>query len=235
MGGAVVRFRLLDPTAAVDALASWWNNNFRQAEKGIRDLETGVTGGAVLLAGRTGGQAIAGTTSAAYLASAPAAATPPTRLYVEGSANNLADATVRTKSTNAAGNAAGAAHQAIADVAVLQMASFGTANTTSHMGITVGLWSEVIHNSGSGLILGTLNNTPVVFGTNSAENMRLTAGGNLAFGGTGSFGGGAKVIFIANATTAPTTNPSGGGVLYCEGGALKYRGSSGTVTTIAPA
>jgi len=49
------------------------------------------------------------------------------------------------------------------------------------------------------------------------------------------FGGGAKVIGIANATTVPTTNPSGGGVLYCEGGALKFRGSSGTVTTIAPA
>jgi hypothetical protein len=36
-------------------------------------------------------------------------------------------------------------------------------------------------------------------------------------------------------TTAPTTNPTGGGFLYSEGGALKWRGSSGTVTTIAPA
>ena len=34
--------------------------------------------------------------------------------------------------------------------------------------------------------------------------------------------------------SAPST-PSGGGVLYVEGGALKYRGSSGTVTTIANA
>jgi hypothetical protein len=54
-------------------------------------------------------------------------------------------------------------------------------------------------------------------------------------GGTGSYGGGAKVIFIANATTNPSTNPSGGGVLYVDSGALKYRGSSGTVTTIANA
>jgi hypothetical protein len=40
---------------------------------------------------------------------------------------------------------------------------------------------------------------------------------------------------IANASTIPASDPSGGGVLYVEGGALKWRGSSGTVTTIAPA
>lgn len=39
-------------------------------------------------------------------------------------------------------------------------------------------------------------------------------------------------LFIANGT-APTGTPSGGGYLYIEGGALKYKGSSGTVTTIA--
>ncbi len=35
-------------------------------------------------------------------------------------------------------------------------------------------------------------------------------------------------------TTAPAT-PMGGGVMYVEAGALKYKGSSGTVTVIAPA
>lgn len=40
---------------------------------------------------------------------------------------------------------------------------------------------------------------------------------------------------IANVTTASTTNPTGGGILYTEAGALKYRGSSGTVTVIAAA
>ena len=52
---------------------------------------------------------------------------------------------------------------------------------------------------------------------------------------TGAFGGGLGVIGIANATTDPTANPSGGGVLFVTGGALTYRGSGGTVTTIAPA
>ena len=52
---------------------------------------------------------------------------------------------------------------------------------------------------------------------------------------TAVFGTGMGTIGIANATVVPSTNPTGGGVLYVEGGALKYRGSSGTVSTIAPA
>jgi hypothetical protein len=40
---------------------------------------------------------------------------------------------------------------------------------------------------------------------------------------------------IADASVAPSVNPAGGGILYVEEGALKYRGSNGTVTIIAPA
>ena len=58
---------------------------------------------------------------------------------------------------------------------------------------------------------------------------------NLGLNGAVSAGGGVGIVFIANATTAPTTNPTGGGILYVESGALKYRGSSGTVTTLGPA
>jgi hypothetical protein len=65
------------------------------------------------------------------------------------------------------------------------------------------------------------------------QAMTLDASGNLLLGGTTTPG--AKVMYIANATTVPASNPTGGGVLYVEGGALKYRGSSGTVTTIAAA
>jgi hypothetical protein len=52
---------------------------------------------------------------------------------------------------------------------------------------------------------------------------------------TTSLGSGVGVVAIGNANTVPSTNPTAGGVLYAEGGALKWRGSSGTVTTIAPA
>jgi len=67
------------------------------------------------------------------------------------------------------------------------------------------------------------------------EVLTALSNGNIGIGTTDQFGGGAKVIGIANATTVPSTNPTGGGVLYVESGALKYRGSAGTITTIASA
>jgi hypothetical protein len=72
-----------------------------------------------------------------------------------------------------------------------------------------------------------------VLDSSFSTRLTLDSSGNLGLGGT-SFGSGVTVFFLANAT-APTSNPSGGGILYVEAGALKYRGSSGTVTTIANA
>lgn len=56
--------------------------------------------------------------------------------------------------------------------------------------------------------------------------------GNLGIGMT-SFGSGASRVLAIGNSSAPTTSPAGGGQLYVEAGALKYRGSSGTVTTLA--
>ena len=42
-------------------------------------------------------------------------------------------------------------------------------------------------------------------------------------------------VFVANVVAAPSGSPSGGGWLYVEAGALKYKGSGGTITTIAAA
>jgi hypothetical protein len=69
---------------------------------------------------------------------------------------------------------------------------------------------------------------------------RPAAGGNIGFGFKeasqfGKFGAGQGAIVIANASVAPTVNVAGAGILYVQDGALKYRGSSGTVTVIAPA
>jgi hypothetical protein len=64
---------------------------------------------------------------------------------------------------------------------------------------------------------------------------RQATGGNIGLRTTSQFGGGQDVIAIANASVPPAVNPAGGGVLYVEDGALKYRGSQGTVTIIAPA
>lgn len=55
------------------------------------------------------------------------------------------------------------------------------------------------------------------------------------FTDTTDFQGGQQILFVANRESAPTGNPSGGGFLYAESGALKWRGSGGTITTIAAA
>jgi hypothetical protein len=75
---------------------------------------------------------------------------------------------------------------------------------------------------------------PMLFATNDTERMRIDATGNVGIGATAFGTSAAKVIGIGNGT-APSSSPPGMGQLYVEGGALKYRGSSGTVTTIAPA
>jgi hypothetical protein len=64
---------------------------------------------------------------------------------------------------------------------------------------------------------------------------RVAAGGNIGLRTRSQFGGGKGVIGIANAKEAPSATPAEGGVLFVEDGALKYRGSEGTVTVIAPA
>lgn len=62
-----------------------------------------------------------------------------------------------------------------------------------------------------------------------------TAGGSqIAVGGYYT-GGGKNVVFIKNCTATPTVDPVLGGILYVSAGALKYRGSSGSVTNIANA
>jgi hypothetical protein len=57
--------------------------------------------------------------------------------------------------------------------------------------------------------------------------------GSVGVGTLNEFGSGDGVLGIGNATTPPPLTPTGGGVMFVEGGALKYKGSSGTVTTIA--
>ena len=70
--------------------------------------------------------------------------------------------------------------------------------------------------------------------TNGAERVRIDTSGNVGVG-VSTFGtSAANVLGLANAT-APSTSPAGMGQLYVESGALKFRGSSGTITTIAAA
>jgi hypothetical protein len=73
-------------------------------------------------------------------------------------------------------------------------------------------------------------------GALTANGVTVAAGYSLAVGGAGDFGGGVGVVSIAQAGTEPTTDPTGGGVLYVDSaGDLVFRGASGTITTIASA
>ncbi|MGW0087855.1 glycosyl hydrolase family 28-related protein [Streptomyces sp. NPDC003328] len=91
------------------------------------------------------------------------------------------------------------------------------------------------HSWGSGSATGDTNMYRPSAGVLATDNT-LGAKNGLQVGSvTPGLGGGVGVAGISNATTVPTTNPTGGGVLYAEGGALKWRGSNGTVTVIGPA
>jgi hypothetical protein len=89
-------------------------------------------------------------------------------------------------------------------------------------------------------IVGTLGTSDGWVDSLTSLNLRAQSGsvflrGNISLGASGNYGGGVQVVFVQNATTVPTTNPTSGGIMFAEAGALKYRGSSGTVTTIAAA
>ena len=88
------------------------------------------------------------------------------------------------------------------------------------------LTTTVTLSAGGGLIAGSGGQTAL--GVDTGRRVFLNSA-------SGSYGGGQAVTFIGNASTIPTSNPTGGGILYVESGALKYRGSSGTITTIAVA
>jgi hypothetical protein len=81
---------------------------------------------------------------------------------------------------------------------------------------------------------GMTGSSGVFMSTNSTVRQRWDNAG-IQIGPTLALGGGVGVIGITNASVVPSTNPSGGGVMYVESGFLKYRGSSGTVTTLANA
>jgi len=101
----------------------------------------------------------------------------------------------------------------------------GNSNTYSVASIA----GETAANGGYGnLIFSTGFNGSLV------ERMRIDLSGNVGVGVSAFGTSAAKVLGLANAT-APSTSPAGMGQLYVESGALKFRGSSGTITTIAAA
>jgi hypothetical protein len=112
-------------------------------------------------------------------------------------------------------------------------ASTGASTYNFATGATLAATTKTINIGTAGIATST---TVVNVGSAVALAVNtIQLNGRVGLGGS-SFGSGVgSLMFISNAGTVPSTNPTGGGILYTEGGALKYRGSSGTVTTIANA
>jgi len=91
-----------------------------------------------------------------------------------------------------------------------------------------------VRNSVGNTMLNLRNDGRFIVGTGSVDNLWLEPNGNLGLG-VNTFGTSATYVLGLKNATAPTTSPAGMGQLYVEAGALKYRGSSGTITTLAVA
>ena len=70
----------------------------------------------------------------------------------------------------------------------------------------------------------------------TSQRMVIDSVGNVGIGVKPDFASGRGVVYLAEATVAPTSTPAGGGVLFVDGsGRLAYRGPSGTTTIVAAA
>jgi len=104
-----------------------------------------------------------------------------------------------------------------------------------------GATSEILMATGSERTIsasGISGSTALTFkrwnGSSYVSDVVMDGSGNVGVGVSAFGTSAAKVLGLANAT-APSTSPAGMGQLYVESGALKFRGSSGTITTIAAA
>jgi hypothetical protein len=72
--------------------------------------------------------------------------------------------------------------------------------------------------------------------SNVANGLAISLAGSLAAAFQQSVNGSTgPSVYLKDLSVAPSVNPVAGGYLYSVGGSLRWRGSSGTVTTIAPA
>lgn len=105
---------------------------------------------------------------------------------------------------------------------------------TCGRGISTGSNNVIIGSNVTGLS-SSLASTIIIATGAGAKRVFIDSSANVGLSGVVAFGtSAANVIGIPNGT-APSSSPATMGQLYVESGALKYRGSSGTVTTLGVA
>ena len=119
---------------------------------------------------------------------------------------------------------------ATANSATTQFVVNHTASAVNYLNLTGAATGNAVSISTG----GSDTNRSITIGAAGTGSVIFQAAGASVMA-VGQWSGADKALYILNTTTAPSANPTGGGYLYCEGGALKYRGSAGTVTTIAAA
>lgn len=120
----------------------------------------------------------------------------------------------------------------VVNMTIRAQAAGGSNNDGGNISITGGAPTGSGKSGGARLLSG-VGTVGVEAGAFASGSRRFVAlGGNPS---TTDIPTGDNVVWIANATTTPTSSPVGGGVLYVESGALKYRGTGGTITTVGPA
>ena len=103
------------------------------------------------------------------------------RLHVFTSADESIVAEVECTSTGAS---AAAVLKATGDGGSALLIQHGTGRTLTRYGVSVADYTEILALGSAGLLIGSQEAVDIVFGTNSAERMRIDSGGNVGIGTT---------------------------------------------------
>jgi hypothetical protein len=123
---------------------------------------------------------------------------PTDKLHLYNTANSANN--IMLQGTDSSGVNAAEQFIAAGDWGNTYLATHNSGRTATRFGLTLGGYGEVGTDAGNGLIVGTRNASPLIFGTNAIEYMRISTAGNIGIGTTNP---GAQ-LQVTHATLDPT-------------------------------